>query len=94
MARGSKPTHNIVLGTRAHDENGRRHYTKVGVAWMDKKGRVTLQLNPGTVLDHRLQEDYYISLYPEQKRFKRPEERPDDLPDFPDDDFGDDDIPF
>jgi hypothetical protein len=53
------------------------------------KGWLSLSINPGVVLDSRLQEDHYISIYK-----IRP--RGDDEPPMPDEPYegDDDDIPF
>jgi hypothetical protein len=58
----SAPDFNLVLTTR----DGDRKYSHVGVAWQsegEKKG-IHIQLNPGIVLDWRMMDDYYLSLYP------------------------------
>lgn len=61
MTAPKRPSHNIVVVTKAPP----RVYTKVGVAWEAFDGtRFNLSLNPGTVLDWRLSEDFYINLIP------------------------------
>jgi len=54
-----QPTHRLVL----KEKDGKRR-TIAGAGWVNEEGWISLQLNPGVVLDSRLLEDHYLSLYP------------------------------
>lgn len=82
---GKKPTHYLII--RPKDKNSRGR-TRAGVAWMNEEGWLSIVLHPGIVLDHRLCEDHYLSVYPYKGNDDEPP-MPEDAPE-----EYDDDIPF
>ena len=63
---GRRPDHEVFLVTKQPPVGSdTRVYTKVGVAWSIFDGAaLNVVLNPGTVLDWRLCEDFYITIKP------------------------------
>ena len=55
---GGRPTHIVYL---VHKQT--KIYTKVGVGWDHLgNGKVSIALDPGSVLDWRINEDFYINV--------------------------------
>lgn len=67
-----KPTHIVVVSHKVT-----KHRAVVGVAWENEWG-FSLMLNPGTVLDWRMCEEYFISVKPAStpKRSTHSEQEP------------------
>jgi len=63
----NKPDYDVFVVTKDKGENGKRKYSKVGVAWniFDKEG-VSITLDPGTVLDWRMMGEFYINIIPKK----------------------------
>lgn len=55
-----RPDFNIVLASR---DNTKRS-TKVGVAWKQSHGGISISLSPGVVLSFRDCEDHFLTLWP------------------------------
>mgnify|MGYP001195923043 CR=1 FL=1 len=53
-----RPTHNVFL---VHKDT--KVYTKIGDGWKSYDN-ISIRLNPGTVLDWKLSERYYINVTP------------------------------
>lgn len=53
-----RPTHRLTMKPK---EGG--HACVIGVAWLAGSG-FSIRLNPGTVISHRDQEDYFFGLFP------------------------------
>jgi len=58
-----RPTHTVRLASKYVGAAG-RSYSTVGVAWLGPAGMLSVQLNPGVVLDWRISEDYFINVIP------------------------------
>lgn len=96
MPRPNAP--NYVLMVKPKRQNAVA--TKVGVGWMDERGRVSVKLHPCTIL--HWQDDLWISLYPDRNNppgdYVRPPEGGSSK-NWPVDDsgpppHGDEDVPF
>ena len=63
-----RPGYRLVVGSREKDDNGRRRHNVVGAAWSRADGSIGIILNPGVVLDWRMCDQFYLSLFPEDDR--------------------------
>ena len=60
-----RPDVEVFLVTKNRGEDGKRKYAQIGAGWrMFDDGTINIILNPGTFLDWRMNEDYYISIRP------------------------------
>jgi hypothetical protein len=62
LDKNGRPTHVVVL---THKDTKVKSF--VGAAWENEWG-FTLVLNPGTVLDWRMHEEYFLSVKPQKVR--------------------------
>lgn len=63
--KGKNPNVEVYLVSKGRNSAGKRTYTKIGVGWnMFDDGTVNLHLQPGTVLDWKITDDYYITIKP------------------------------
>jgi len=63
-----RPDYRLVVGSKEKDDNGRRRYNEVGAAWSRADGGIGIILNPGVVLDWRMCDQFYLSLFQEDDR--------------------------
>lgn len=92
---GRKPDVEVYLVSKQLGGDGKRKYAQIGAGWrVFEDGTLNLKLNPGTFLDWRMDQDYYITVKPySNKTYKKdPNSQhntpPDVRPEI------DDDIPF
>jgi len=92
-----RPDYRIVISERM--EGGRKpFYHQVGVAWETQSGKgYLIHLNPGVVLDWRMNETHHIGMYPNGYEGDQYEKRPnpfktDEDPSFPSDDDAPDEL--
>ncbi len=76
--------YNICTSKKVRASDEKVFFHKVGVAFQNDKGQLSIKLNPGTVLDWRLGETYHITLFPAENRTSKAPPSP----------VADDDIPF
>jgi len=69
---GKKPDFELMLASK--DDNPKR-YSGVGKGWALGSGGVSIQLNPGVVLDWRMNDDFWINLNPIGAEASAPVER-------------------
>ena len=64
------PTHNLCVQRRPVEEgDDPGPNVQVGVAWLnDESGHVSIVLNDGVVLDWRMRETHYMTLYKRRDR--------------------------
>jgi len=87
------PDVEIYLVTKKLESNGKRKYAKIGAGWkVFDDGTISITLNPGTFLDWRMNDDYYITLKPINNT-RNTREQPDHTEKQPEP-FYEDDIPF
>jgi len=65
-----KPTHNLVVQRRPLEENGKAGpYIQVGVGWLrEESGHLSISLDDGIVLDWRMKETHFITLFKRRDR--------------------------
>ena len=90
-----RPDYNVCVKPK----EGGNAYTKIGGAWKDDQGRISITLHPCVVLSAK--DDVWISLYPNnyqnqgekhrQKDYSRSHDNPDNWGPPP---MSDDDVPF
>lgn len=56
------PDYYLALATK----DGSRRKGRIGAAWMNGQGGITISLNPGTTLNWKEIEDCYLTLWPNQ----------------------------
>ncbi len=58
---GKGPDYRVTVASKESDN---RKTGKVGAAWKNEHGGISIQLDPGAVLDWRMCETHYITLWP------------------------------
>lgn len=53
---------------RVTPKSDKKNYSVVGAAWLTETGMISVKLNPGTVLDWRMNAEYFISLVPNESK--------------------------
>lgn len=92
---GRPPDVEVYLVTKKPESNGKRKYAKIGAGWkVFDDGTISITLNPGTFLDWRMNDDYYITLKPINNTFSRVTREPDNTEKQTTEPLYEDDIPF
>lgn len=92
----SRPTHVVTVKVKDNDAPA----SKVGVAWLNQKGWMSIRLNPCVTLTDR--DDIYINVYPDKYRDQPPRQEQrqrswavdDQADDHGPPPYGDEDVPF
>lgn len=84
---GKKPDYDLCVKPKT----GEGYNAKVGVAWRDEEGRISIKLNTCAVLSHA--DDVWISLYPAKNKEPR-RVKPEPALDYGPPPMSDDNLPF